>query len=405
LLNNIKHSLIKQTKYIFIVSFIVICFLWVFFYVQQKHQNEEHQISRYFSIVSSLQPLIMESYDFGDSDLEGFNMKLYQSKDLLNKKLLFKRGDSSKGFEVYKIGKKTIIYIYNPISELFLEDLQEHGNYIFIHIVFMILLMIQFLLYFMLQKSLSPLQAIHIKLKNLQSGDMSLLEYSSNYDEINQIIISYNNSISELKYILETREMFNKIFMHELKMPIAKGMFYLKLEPSKQLNEKMTELLQRLNSEIDEFAILESLIVYNNKIEHKEHDFLELLNTAIEKIGIEKKNNILLVIDKEYKISGDKELWIICFRNLLDNAFKYSIDSKILIECNDNEMIFANQGEPLPVDISSDLQSWKIDKTKRHKSSTGYGFGLFIIKNITRINGYKLEYSYDNNKVIITIKR
>ena len=105
----------------------------------------------------------------------------------------------------------------------------------------------------MLQKSLKPLQTIHNKLKNLQKGDMSILDYKSNYDEINQIATSYNNSISQLEYILETREMFNKIFMHELKMPIAKGMFYLKMQPSVEVNEKMLKLMQRLNNELDEF--------------------------------------------------------------------------------------------------------------------------------------------------------
>jgi two-component system OmpR family sensor kinase len=44
--------------------------------------------------------------------------------------------------------------------------------------------------------------------------------------------------------------------------------------------------------------------------------------------------------------------------------------------------------------MAKDLQSLKIDKTKRHKSSTGYGFGLFIIKNIVALNGYILEHKY-----------
>jgi len=58
----------------------------------------------------------------------------------------------------------------------------------------------------------------------------------------------------------------------------------------------------------------------------------------------------------------------------------------------------------LPVDLSSELKNWKIDKNKRHKSSTGYGFGLFIIKNIVNLNGYNLEYEYKNENVILGIK-
>ena len=404
MLSNIKKSLFKQINTLFIVSFLVIISLWVFFYFQQKHQNQEHQIARYFSIVSSLQPLIMQSYAFQDSDVQSFNMKVYKQNLDKNKKVLFERGDKSKGFSILKIENKTIIHTYNQIGELYLEDLQEKSDYIFIHTIFSILLILQFLLYLMLQKSLKPLQTIHDKLKNLQKGDMSILDYKSNYDEINQIATSYNNSISQLEYILETREMFNKIFMHELKMLIAKGMFYLKMQPSVEVNEKMLKLMQRLNNELDEFSILESLIVNKNTIEQKEHNFLELLNLAIEKIGVENKNKININIDAETKIYGDKELWIICFKNLFDNALKYANDKKISIELKDDKFLFINKGEPLPVDLSSELKNWKIDKNKRHKSSTGYGFGLFIIKNIVNLNGYTLEYEYKNENVILGIK-
>ena len=404
MLSNIKKSLFKQINTLFVVSFLVIISLWVFFYFQQKHQNQEHQIARYFSIVSSLQPLIMQSYTFQDSDVQSFNMKVYKQNFDKNKKVLFERGDKSKGFSILKIEDKTIIHTYNQIGELYLEDLQEKSDYIFIHTIFSILLILQFLLYLMLQKSLKPLQTIHNKLKNLQKGDMSILDYKSNYDEINQIATSYNNSISQLEYILETREMFNKIFMHELKMPIAKGMFYLKMQPSVEVNEKMLKLMQRLNNELDEFSILESLIVNKNTIEQKEHNFLELLNLAIEKIGVENKNKININIDAKTKIYGDKELWIICFKNLFDNALKYANDKKISIEFKDDKFLFINKGEPLPVDLSSELKNWKIDKNKRHKSSTGYGFGLFIIKNIVNLNGYTLEYEYKNENVILGIK-
>ena len=404
MLSNIKKSLFKQINTLFIVSFLVIISLWVFFYFQQKHQNQEHQIARYFSIVSSLQPLIMQSYAFQDSDVQSFNMKVYKQNLDKNKKVLFERGDKSKGFSILKIENKTIIHTYNQIGELYLEDLQEKSDYIFIHTIFSILLILQFLLYLMLQKSLKPLQTIHDKLKNLQKGDMSILDYKSNYDEINQIATSYNNSISQLEYILETREMFNKIFMHELKMPIAKGMFYLKMQPSVEVNEKMLKLMQRLNNELDEFSILESLIVNKNTIEQKEHNFLELLNLAIEKIGVENKNKININIDAKTKIYGDKELWIICFKNLFDNALKYANDKKISVEFKDDKFLFINKGEPLPVDLSSELKNWKIDKNKRHKSSTGYGFGLFIIKNIVNLNGYTLEYEYKNENVILGIK-
>ena len=72
----------------------------------------------------------------------------------------------------------------------------------------------QIFLYLRLQKSLNPISKLQIKLKELENGDLSPLELTSNYDEINQIILSYNSSIAKIEYLLETREMFNKIFIH-----------------------------------------------------------------------------------------------------------------------------------------------------------------------------------------------
>jgi two-component system OmpR family sensor kinase len=367
--------------------------------MQQKNKLQENSIERYFNVVNSLQPLIMQSYDFDDSDTKSFHMKLLKQTYFKNKKILFKRGDEFRGFEVFKTDDKTILHIYNQIAEIYLEDLQDSGIIYILHTVFTALLLIQLLLYVVLKRSLKPLQTLDMKLKNLQNGDMSKLDYVSNYDEINQIISSYNNSISQIEYILETREMFNKIFMHEMKMPIAKAMFYLKQEP----NENILKLMQRLNSELDRFSILESLIVYKNKIQKQEHNFTQLLNTAIEKIGIEEQSNIDLHIDTSCTVLGDKDLWIVCFKNILDNALKYSNNHKVVVECQNNSITFTNQGDTLPLDMTEDLQSWKIDKTKRHKSSTGYGFGLFIIKNIITLNGYFLEYKYENNNVILKI--
>lgn len=402
MLSKIKHSLLSQIRYLFAVSLIVIATLWIFFYTQQKGKLQEENRERYFNVASSLQPLIMQSYDFELSDTKSFNMKLLEQKEFKNKKILVKKGNELRGFEVFKTDDKTVLHVYNQIAEIYLEDLQENNGIIYlIHTVFAALLLIQLLLYAVLQKSLKPLGTLNTKLKNLQNGDMSKLDYVSNYDEINQIISSYNNSISQIEYILETREMFNKIFMHEIKMPIAKAMFYLKQEP----NENILKLMQRLNSELDQFSILESLIVYKNKIQKEEHDFRRLLHSAIQKIGMEEQNSIDIRIDKNYAIFGDKDLWIVCFKNILDNALQYSSDHKVIVECKDDTITFINQGDPLPLNMTKDLQSWKIDKTKRHKSSTGYGFGLFIIKNIVALNGYALEYTYENKSVILKITR
>lgn len=394
--NKIRTSLVLQTSFLFFISFIVIILLWVFFYFQQKYQHIEFDRARYFNIASSLQSHLKNGKTIKNADVSMFAMSLSELSLDDDYEVVLQKGDDNKGFTVVSLDSKQLIYVYNDKASILLEDVSTHRSMIVIHLVFTLLLVTQALLYLKLEKSLSPLTTLYNKLKKLKEGDLSPLKMKTQYDEIELMITSYNDSISKIEHVLELREMFNKIFMHEMKMPLAKGMFYLKQKPSSYTHEKLNDILHGLNKELDEFSQIESLIAYQNKIDTSTHSFLDILNEAKNRVMHENKN-IELKSCHNCVLVGDKEFWVLCIKNLIDNALKYSIDGKLIIDASDG-ISFINKGEALPVDISNDVKKWKIDKNKRHKSSTGYGFGLFIIKNIVSLHNYKLNYTYDKNK-------
>lgn len=381
---------------------VFIAVLWIFFYAQQKHQQQKHNMSRYFSSVNSLQPLLIQSIPITNENLSVLNMKIYTKKIPSEHKVVFQKGNDMKGFKILQVENKNILHIYNPISEIFLQDTQEQKSMNIIHGVFLLLLIAQILLYTKIKKSLTPLSIMQKKLAKLKTGDLTPLELVSEYDEINQMTASYNNSIERIEYILETREMFNKIFMHEMKTPIAKGMFCVKQEASPTTHEKLEQILKGLNQELDEFSQIENLIEYQSEPDNTQKDILPIINEAIKRLGAEEK--VLIKNCQNCVISGDEGLWILCFKNLIDNALKYSQDNHLTIECDKNEVFFINHGKPLPIDLSKDIKKWKLNKNQRHKSSTGYGFGLFIIKTIVSINKYQIDYSFDEKRDLIKIR-
>lgn len=401
-----RTSLIKQTRLLFTISITFIALLWIGVYAWQKNQEREHSIARYFSIASSLQPYLMESYEFSDEDLKNLNVRNFKETIEHIDNILYQKGDDKKGFQLFLHKNKKILYVYNPINKIYLEDLEKDYTLLLIHSIFIVLLLLQTILYLISTKMLRPLLEVESQFTKLESGDFSELKIDSNYKEIAQITTSYNSAIHHIEYLLETREMFNKIFMHEIKTPLAKGMFYLKNEPSEQTHEQIKKIFTTINNQLDSFRTLEELIAKNEKNSNqKSYLFCSLLEELKPLLHVKYIDNIELKNCNEFIIYGDKELWLICFKNIIENALNYSSDNKVEIECRENSLFFTNKGDPLPIDISDNLKSWEIEKSQRYKSSTGYGFGLFIIQKSIFLNNYSLNYSYKNNNIIIQIKK
>ncbi|MDD3343083.1 MAG: ATP-binding protein [Sulfurospirillaceae bacterium] len=401
--NNIKHSLIGQMRLLFVISLVVILSLWGFFYLRQKHLQEEHDTARYFSVASSLQPLLLQSLLPSDDALHEYNMQLFKSTLSQNAKKVYHRGDERKGFTLFEEDRRRILYVYNPIGSVYLEDLEEDYTLELIQTIFLALMVIQAILFAVSQKLFRPILEMEQKLKNLQKGDRSKLTVDSPYQEIVQIKDAYNRAIDYINYLLQTREMFNKIFMHELKTPLAKGMFYLKNEPSDQSHSDIQKVFDTINTQLDTFRTLEELIAYHGNVSKERHCVQTLLDNAVQTLHVKSSETVQAQGCKKGFIQGDSVLWEICFKNIIDNALRYSTNRHVDITCQEGNILFSNEGEPLPLDISQPLRDWKIDHVKKHRSSSGYGFGLFIIKNIVELHGYTLEYYYENHRLSLAI--
>ncbi len=396
--NKLKNSLVVQIGFLFVLSFVFTCLLWLFFYTQQNEQQNRYNTNRYLNIANTLQPLLIQAIPIYDEDLSVLDMKLYVKTIPKNYKLLFKKGNAMRGFEVFEFANKKLLFIYNHIDEVLLEDTQQTQNTYIIHIVFLILLASQALLSIRVQKLLRPLSLMRNKLHTLTDGDLTALSLDTCYDEVEQMVSSYNKAVTKIQYILDTKEMFNKIFMHEIKTPIAKAMFYLKLEPTKDTKNKLEKILYEISHQLDEFSQLENLISHKGVVDNTAHNISNIIDEAIAKTGTNNTQNIHTICPETTTIKGDRDLWVLCFKNIINNALSYSPNNQVQINYKDSKISFVNIGESLPIDISKDIKNWKLARHQRDKSSTGYGFGLFIIKTIVVINKYKLNYTYDEQK-------
>ncbi len=96
------------------------------------------------------------------------------------------------------------------------------------------------ILYINTLKKLLPLKELKDKVINFGDEKFDFeLSNSSSKDEVTLLANEFKKSAQKLKNIKESRNIFIRNIMHELKTPITKGKFLLQLEKSDENIEKL----------------------------------------------------------------------------------------------------------------------------------------------------------------------
>lgn len=78
---------------------------------------------------------------------------------------------------------------------------------------------------------------------------------------------------------------------------------------------------------------------------------------------------------------------------MIDNAIKYSTDSKVHIFADQNSIDFLSKGSKLSYEISHYVEPFTQGEQNK---SNGFGLGLYIVDSILKAHGMKLGYEYKN---------
>jgi two-component system OmpR family sensor kinase len=324
-----------------------------------------------------------------DSILENKNLIIHKQKRLRMNKISF-----------LSLNGEDLIYIQTPKDRYILIDEQEFKSPKFLLIsIFITILSALIILYIFTIKKLQPLQHLQQKVKNLANEDFEVDCATNKKDEISQLANEFHKSATKLKEIKESRNIFIRNIMHELKTPITKGKLLTELDNTQDNKQKMQMVFFRLESLIQEFASIEELISTKKELSTKEYFLEDIIDTSCDLLMCEESS-----LDRAYtniKLNVDFNLFTIAIKNLLDNGIKYSKEKTITIKNEDDELIFENQGERLSYPLEKYFEPFfKGDDVKSNQS---FGLGLYIVHHILKAHGMKLEYKYEDGKNIFSI--
>ena len=412
-----KHAVLLTVLFALIVTLLsVSAVFWEF-----NKLNKEQYINNIFTKYSVIIQVYREHEQRKSSDimleanLAIYKVKLEKNSDRLKK--ILKKGKilKQKGFKddqllvkkqelftqekVDSLRTTMLEYSYNifffiqsPKGYILIEDeeLKPYRPWNILYSYTTIILIISVLFLLILQR-LRPLTRLRKKIAQYGDGDMNISFETNGKDEIALIATEMENTRIKINTILESRTLFLRNVMHELKTPIAKGTIATQMLDSQKQIDRFSSIFGRLESLVGEFALIEEVTSINNKNDFKEYRLIDIIDGAIDMAMIDKES-VTVNVPASKKIDANYRLYTTAIKNMIDNGIKYSPDKHVKIVMVNNELCFESFGECIKYPLSYYIEPF----TKDNPSKNSFGLGLYLVDSILKAHDEVLAHEYDN---------
>ena len=395
-------SIQKKITILFVSSLVMMSLIgfWV-----EKTSLQKAQMIQQSSYITSAKELFSSLSKGETAQLEAtigeLGLKKVTDMNIMkNAQIVFHQEHTFGVLKILKDSGKYYLYIKYLDTELFLYDVAQEESINERYITNSLVLLdvvLMFIIYLVILKILSPLQHISQKMKDFSQGDLRARATVNTNDEIGDVSHNFNMMATKLQEALDAREALLRDVGHELRTPIAKGMFAL--EGIKESKDK--EIIKRAFNDLDTLTseILQMQLLSNKDIfEYSRFKVQTLITESLSKLYIEDEDDIQIEIE-DFEIVGDLYYLTIALKNLIENALKYSISKPIFIEAKDKKISIISSGEELEKGSEYYAQAF----TRDNKLNKGFGIGLNLVSKIVDKHNFKLKYDYHEKKNRFTI--
>ena len=277
---------------------------------------------------------------------EGFES--VNSAVMLSEKGLYTKNTVSKMHAIMIMHDKNIYFrIQTPSGSIMIKDeeLKPYSglNVLYAYSTIFVIITMSFML--ILQK-LRPLIKLRRKAALFSNGNLDISFKTNSSDEIGLVSNNLESAREKIHNLLESRTLFLRNIMHELKTPIAKGTIATQMLDTQKQRDRFSSIFSRLESLVEEFAMIEEVTSIGSKDDFKEYRLVDIIDGAIDMAMVDRRN-VSVVIGGDAKINANYRLYTTAIKNMIDNAMKYSPDSHIGILMINGELCFESRGECL----------------------------------------------------------
>lgn len=291
---------------------------------------------------------------------------------------------------MFNYSKSIYFYIQTPKGSVIIEDEElkpyRYFNVLYTYSTVIFIISISF---FLILHRLRPLIRLRRKIARYGDGNLEVSFKMSGNDEISSIANELESAKDKINNIMESRTLFLRNIMHELKTPIAKGTIATQMLETQKQRDRFSSIFWRLESLVNEFALIEEVTSLDDKSEFKEYRLVDMIDGAIDMAMVDKMK-VFIDIDASVKMNANYRLYTTAIKNMIDNGMKYSPDEMIYIRMVNNELCFDTHGDCL----SQPLKYYIEPFTKDNPSKNSFGLGLYLVDSILKAHNQVLAHEY-----------
>lgn len=250
-----------------------------------------------------------------------------------------------------------------------------------------------FLAYLLLRRSLRPLRSLHEGVARLAEGELDVVVPNRTRDELGVLTDAFNQMVRRIRDMVRARDQLLLDVSHELRSPLTRIKVALELLPEGEKRRRIASDIAEMEALITELLELERLRD-GQGIRAERQDLVPILHEMAESFQDRPPGVRLLPMPGEILLDADGGSLRTVFRNLLENAAKYSlpdsgpVEISVLADAATVTVQVRDDGPGIPeADLPHLFEPFfRVDRS-RSKKSGGYGLGLSLCKRILEAHG------------------
>ncbi|MCP4418731.1 MAG: cell wall metabolism sensor histidine kinase WalK [Chloroflexi bacterium] len=256
-----------------------------------------------------------------------------------------------------------------------------------------------------------PLTQLRNTAHKMADGDLTQRLPENRQDEIGQLAIAFNHMASQVQAMIDEQRAFASNASHELRTPLTtirlrsealrEGM--LGKETTQQYIIEIDEEIKRMGQLVQDLILLSHLNAGRAQRGREQINLTQLANSLLrESSNISQKRQIAVTLDMPASLPSIEASLThlhIVFRNLLDNAIKYTPEGgevrwQMQVENEHLHALFSDTGQGVAAKDLPHLfdRFYRADKA-RTRQVDGVGLGLSLVQTVVKLYNGRISIS------------